>query len=412
MKTRNFVFVVTLVVLSGWTGFWIGQQRLRLSWQNWKPAVVYSKEPLASNSAAKADFGQFWIVWDRLSQLYVDKSSLDPQKMVDGAISGMVSSLGDPYTVYLPPVQNKEAKEDLGGAFEGVGIQLGFKSGQLAVVSPLEEMPAIRAGVRSGDYILHIKDVKKNVDVDTSGMSLPQAVKLIRGDRGTHVVLTLAREGVAKTWTVDLVRETIVVKSVTLEFLDKVAWLKVTRFGDRTQGEWAEAVNKILTEKGLRGVVLDLRNNPGGYLEGSVWMAGEFLSAGKLVVSQQYGDGSKQNNEVVRNGSLLKTPLVVLINAGSASASEILTGALQDHRRAKVVGVQSFGKGSVQQPEDFNGGAGLHVTVAKWLRPSGDWIDKRGVTPDVIMEYEPDPEASDSADWKSDLQLKKAVEML
>ncbi len=177
--------------------------------------------------------------------------------------------------------------------------------------------------------------------------------------------------------------------------------------------EWGEVVSRITNkEERVTGVVLDLRNNPGGYLEGAVQISGEFLSAGKLVVAQQYGDGTKQENRVGRNGALLKMPMVVIVNKGSASASEILAGALQDYKRAKIVGEKSFGKGSVQQPDDFPDGSGLHVTVAKWLRPNGEWIDKKGITPDVEVKWEPDENASDSADWKSDLQLVKAVEML
>ncbi|TSC85816.1 MAG: Uncharacterized protein G01um101416_768 [Microgenomates group bacterium Gr01-1014_16] len=415
MKFRNLILVVCLVAVSATVGYEFGQQRLKWSFKNWKPAVVVNKLPTMAGKPSDVDFGLFWTVWDKMNSEYVDKTALDATKMVNGAISGMVAAVGDPYTVFLPPVENKEAKEDLGGSFEGVGIQLGFRDGHLAVVSPLEGMPAIKAGVRAGDYILHIKDTVKDVDRDTEGMSLPEAVKLIRGPKGSKVELELLHNNNGeKPYTVELTRETIVVKSVQLEILDdEVVWLKLNRFGDRTQDEWNEVVSKIQgSGSKIQGVVLDLRNNPGGYLEGAVYVAGEFLPAGKNVVSQQYGDGTKVDDAVKRNGRLLKKPLVVLVNKGSASASEILAGALQDYKRAKIVGEQSFGKGSVQQPEDFPGGAGLHVTIARWLRPNGEWIDKKGITPDVIVKYEPDENASDSADWKSDEQLLKAVEML
>ena len=418
MKLRSWLLAVTLMVVSGTVGFELGEQKLRISFRNWKPAVVYNQTAPVDTSGAKADFSHFWVVWDKLSAEYVDKSALVPEKMVDGAISGMVAAAGDPYTVYLPPQQNKEAKEDLGGSFEGVGIQLGFKDGKLAVVSPLEGMPAVRAGVRAGDYIVHIKDDKKKVDRDTDGMSLPEAVRLIRGKKGTVVQLSLLRNGQKEPIKVDLVRNTIVVKSVEVMFLDRelseseranIAWIKLSRFGDRTQSEWGEAISRIVNnESRITGIVLDLRNNPGGYLEGAVQIAGEFLTPGKLVVAQQYGDGSKIESKVGRNGSLLKIPLVVVVNKGSASASEILAGALQDYKRAKIVGEKSFGKGSVQQPEDFADGSGLHVTVARWLRPSGEWIDKKGITPDFEVKYE----ASDSAELKDDLQLVKSIDLL
>ena len=419
MGVRKYLLLVTLITLSVSVGYWLGEQRVKLAWHGWKPGVVVNKNSIYPTAQADLDFTLFWKVWDRLGEAYVDKNALDSKKMLDGAISGMVSALGDPYTVYLPIPANKEAKEDLGGAFEGVGIQLGFRDSRLAVVTPLEGMPAIKAGVRSGDYILHIKDIAAGVDRDTDGLSLPEAVKIIRGKRGTVVELTLHRNGDKESFKVNLTRDTIVVKSVTMELLDpsagsgRVAWVKLTRFGDRTMSEWGEVVSRITNkEERVTGVVLDLRNNPGGYLEGAVQISGEFLSAGKLVVAQQYGDGTKQENRVGRNGALLKMPMVVIVNKGSASASEILAGALQDYKRAKIVGEKSFGKGSVQQPDDFPDGSGLHVTVAKWLRPNGEWIDKKGITPDVEVKWEPDENASDSADWKSDLQLVKAVEML
>ena len=411
MRFRNWILIISLVAVSGTMGYEFGQQRLKWSFENWKPAVVVNKMPTLAGKPSDVDFGLFWTVWDKMNAEYVDKTALDATKMVDGAISGMVAAVGDPYTVFLPPQENKEAKEDLGGSFEGVGIQLGFRDGHLAVVAPLPGMPAIKAGVRAGDYILNIKDVAKDVDRDTESMSLPEAVKLIRGTKGTKVELELLHNNNGeKPYTVILERETIVVKSVQTEILDgNVAWIKLTRFGDLTQDEWNTMVSGL---GDVRGIVLDLRNNPGGYLEGAVYIAGEFLPVGRNVVSQQSGDGTKVDDAVKRNGRLLKDKLVVLVNKGSASASEILAGALQDYKRAKIVGEQSFGKGSVQQPEDFPGGAGLHVTIARWLRPNGDWIDKKGITRDVVVKWEPDENASDSADWKSDKQLLKAVELL
>ena len=418
MGVRKYLLIVTLITLSVTVGYWLGEQRVRLAWQGWKPGVVVNKTPNFPTPQSDVDFSLFWRVWDRLGELYVDKNALDSKKMLDGAISGMVGAVGDPYTVYLPGQINKESKEDLGGAFEGVGIQLGYRDSRLAVVAPLEGSPAYLAGGKAGDYILHIKDVVAKMDRDTDGLSLPEAVRLIRGKKGTVVQLSLLRNGQKEPIKVDLVRNTIVVKSVEVMFLDRelseseranIAWIKLSRFGDRTQSEWGEAISRIVNnESRITGIVLDLRNNPGGYLEGAVQIAGEFLTPGKLVVAQQYGDGSKIESKVGRNGSLLKIPLVVVVNKGSASASEILAGALQDYKRAKIVGEKSFGKGSVQQPEDFADGSGLHVTVARWLRPSGEWIDKKGITPDFEVKYE----ASDSAELKDDLQLVKSIDLL
>lgn len=406
MRRSLFLILITAIIFGG-GGYLTGLGQLRFSFANYKPAVVLNKQ---STKYQDVDFAQFWTVWDKLSEQYVDKSALDPKKMVDGAISGMVSALGDPYTVFLPKTQNDEVKADLDGAFDGVGIQLGFKEKILVVVSALDGTPAKKAGIKSGDFIIHIKDLAKKIDRDTNGITLPEAVSIIRGTRGTEVELTLVRESESKPIIVKLIRDTIVVKSTTVEFKNNIAWLKLNRFGDRTQEEWLDAVEQIANRKPqITEIVLDLRNNPGGYLEGSVYIASEFLPMGKVVVTQQYGDGSKTEHKVIRTGKLLKTPLVVLVNEGSASAAEILAGALQDYKRAKIVGMKSFGKGSVQQPEDFSDGSGIHITVAKWLRPSGDWIDKIGIMPDVEVKMD-DP--STSSGQLQDVQLDKAMEML
>lgn len=394
----------------------MGERKLNISFANWKPAIVFNKSSTLVNGPADADFAMFWTVWDRVSQLYVDKSAIDSKKMVDGAIAGMVAAIGDPYTTYLTEEQNRESKEDLGGAFEGVGIQLGFKDQRLAVIAPLDGTPAVAAGVKPGDLILKIVDKVNKIDQVTDGMSVPEAVKIIRGPKGSQVSLTLLREGVEKPFDVDLTRDTILVKSVTLNWIDrpeekKIAWVKLSRYGDRTQEEWTEIVGELanLPVNQLEGIVLDLRNNPGGYLEIAAYLTGEFIKSGKLVVAQQYGDGSRIENKVDRNGRLLSTPLVVVVNEGSASAAEIMAGALQDHKRARVVGVKTFGKGSVQQPEDFADGSGVHVTVARWLRPSGEWLDKIGITPDVEVTWE---EPTDVTDYSQDPQVSKAVELL
>lgn len=399
---RKFILAIGLVVISGYVGFLFGQQKLRWEFRNWKIEAVNTEAPKG------VDFSLFWMVWDTLGEEYVDKRALDPTKMMQGAISGMVAALNDPYTVFLPPKQNEESKADLGGTFDGVGIQLGFKEKQLVVVTPLDGTPAKRAGVKAGDLIVQIKDEMKKVDRDTEEMTLPEAVGIIQGPKGTVVELTLMRDE-KEPFKVRLTRDTIIVKSVSVDLpagRQDLAVIKLSKFGDRTQEEWNEAVNKIADSGSkIQGVVLDLRNNTGGYLEGAVFVAGEFLRAGKVVVVQQYGDGSRMENKVSRNGRLVGVPLVVIVNEGSASAAEILAGALQDHKRAKIVGVKTFGKGSVQQPEDLPDGSGLHVTVAKWLLPSGRWIEKEGIKPDVEVE-------SENGNGEDDVQLERAIELL
>jgi carboxyl-terminal processing protease len=353
-----------------------------------------------------ADFSKYWEVWQRLENSYVDPSKLDYAKMTWGSMQGLAQSLEDPYTQYLPPKENKQANEDLNGSFFGVGIELGYKDGSLAVVSPLAGSPAERAGVKAGDLILHIKDEKKQVDIDTQGMSLPEAVTYIRGEKGSPVVLTLFREGGQKSFEQTITRDEIVVPSVELEFIQKngkkVAHLQLHKYGGRTDKEWLAKVAEIISANPA-GVVLDLRNNPGGYLDGAVFVASEFLTSG--VVVKQEGRKESETYNVDRKGNLTKIPLVVLVNKGSASASEITAGAIQDNKRGQIIGVQSFGKGTVQEVQDLSDGSSLHVTVAKWILPSGRWIGEEGITPDIVIEDNLETEEVDE-------QLDKAVEVV
>lgn len=360
----------------------------------------------ADGAVRAADFGRFWEVWRRLEKSYVDPTSLDYAKMTWGSMQGLAQSLGDPYTQYLPPEENKTANEDLNGSFFGVGIELGYREGTLAVVAPIAKSPAEEAGVQAGDLILHIKDEKKKLDIDTVGMSLPTAVTHIRGEKGTPIILTLYRDGEEKSFEVTIIRDEIVVPSVELSFVEregkKYAHLELHKFGGRTDKEWSAKIAEIVASKPA-GVILDLRNNPGGYLDGAVYVAAEFLKEG--IVVKQEGRSSSETFSVDRKGSLTGIPLVVLVNKGSASASEITAGALQDNKRAKIVGEQSFGKGTVQEVQDLSDGSSLHVTVAKWILPSGRWIGKEGITPDVKVE--------DNLETKDvDEQLEKAIDAL
>ncbi|KKU89149.1 MAG: Carboxyl-terminal protease [Microgenomates group bacterium GW2011_GWF2_47_9] len=338
--------------------------------------------------AEGADFSKFWEVWQRLEESFVEPELIDYREMTWGSMKGLASSLGDPYTQYLPPAQNKTANEDLNGSFYGVGIELGYKDQTLAVISPLKNSPADLAGIKAGDLILNIKDDKKGLDVETRGMTLPEAVTNIRGEKGTEVVLTLYREGIVEPFDTMIVRGEIVVPSVEVEYLSesgkKIARLSLHKFGGRTDKEWAEKVGEILANK-VDGVILDLRNNPGGYLDGAAYVSGEFLPFGETVVEQR-GRVGNEVKKVDRRGSLTTIPLVVLVNKGSASASEITAGALKDHGRAKIVGETTFGKGTVQEVQDLSDGSSLHVTIAKWMTPNGNWIDKEGIKPDVEVQ--------------------------
>ncbi len=362
---------------------------------------------IIGSDGQKADLTLFWDVWSRLEKNYLDKKVLDPKKMMYGAISGMTAALDDPYTSFFPPAENKRSKEDLSGEFSGVGIQLGFVDKTLAVMAPLPGNPAERAGIKAGDLILHIKDEANGVDKDTNGINLIDAVNYIRGKKGTTVILTIYHEKEAKSKEISLVRDTINVPSVEISWVgknEKIAQIKVNRFGDKTLEEWDKAVNEFLTKKGA-GVILDLRNNPGGYLQRAIDLGSEFIANGTIV--QQQGVDKTENFGVDRKGRLIGVPLVVMVNKGSASAAEILSGALKERLGVKLVGEKTFGKGTVQEVEDLAGGAGIHITIAKWNLPSGKNIHKEGIEPDVVVEY-----VANDKDPKADNQLDRAIEIL
>ncbi|MEK7527973.1 MAG: S41 family peptidase, partial [Patescibacteria group bacterium] len=396
-KIRNIALVLATVGVTLFLGYRIG----------WDQAMT---ESLGGN---KLDLGLMWQVRDILQKKYLDKDKIKDKEMVYGAISGLVSSLSDPYTVFLPPKENKASNEDLTGEFGGVGIQLGYKDKNLAVVAPLAKTPAEKAGLKAGDLILKIKDTEKKIDRDTAGISLDEAVTLIRGKVGTEVTLKMYREGKEETFDVVLKRDNIVVPSLEMEVKQEkgknVVWVKLYKFSEQVYKDWPSLVDKIIVEKNKNpgnfgGIILDLRNNPGGFLQASVLVASDFIRDG-VVVEQEDSSGQKITYRVEKGrGKLINEKLVVLINGGSASAAEILAGALRDYNRAKLVGEKSFGKGTVQSPEDFADGSGIHITVAKWLLPSGKNIHGEGVTPEV--------EVKAGEDLKVDLQLQKAIEEL
>lgn len=394
-QIRLTVFIIAFVILVGGIGYWLGGQGLTINIGGPQKITIDRITPADKD----LDFSLFWTVWDRLTASYLDKTALKPQEMIYGAIKGMVASLGDPYTVFLPPQENKEAKEDLNGAFEGVGIQLGYIDEQLAVIAPLSGMPAEKVGVKAGDLILKVDEQ------ETTDMTLPEAVSLIRGPKGTTVKLTLLSQGEKEPHEVSIVRSTIIVASVEVVFLEEnIAHLKLMRFGERTSDEWDEAVREILTHQPtIQGVILDLRNNPGGYLSGSVFITSEFLSSG-VVVKQEDAAGNQESYSIDRQGMLLHQSLIVLVNQGSASASEIVAGALQEYKRAMVVGEKTFGKGTIQEAEDLPGGAGLHITSARWLLPSGKSIDNNGIIPNNQIKDDPTT--------KEDEQLQEAIKLL
>jgi len=411
---RNVIIGLLLLILGGSIGFRFGQTgALPLNAQR----LLGSKVGNITNQAPPqqyedVSFATFWEVWGKLQESYLRTDKLVPVSMVNGAIAGMTAALEDPYTVYLPPADNVRTTQDLAGKFYGVGIELGYIENTLAVIAPLQDMPADKAGVQAGDLILHVKDPSKNFDQDTAGWSLSEAVEHIRGDKDTDVTLTLFRQNTetpseAKPFDVTLARGEVIVKTVDLEFVEhngkRVAHIKVSRFGERTPGEWDRAVNQILeNQQNLTGVVVDLRNNPGGFFDGAIALSSEFIESGVVVI--QKGKFSQQEYEAIGEARLANIPLVVIVNKGSASASEIMAGALRDQRNVKLIGEKTFGKGTVQDQFSLSNGGGMHVTIAEWLTPNGDLIHEKGIAVDV--------EANDNLDTPEDELLFTAIEQI
>lgn len=347
----------------------------------------------------------FWEVWQLLERDYLETAEIDESKMMDGAISGMVWGLGDPYTMYLPPEDNSKAEEDLAGSFYGVGIELAYIDGVVGIIAPLSGSPGEKAGLLAGDMIIHVKDEKAGLDEDTTKWTLDDAVKKIRGPKGTPVVLSIYRKSDNSNQEITIIREEIIVESVILEFPEvngkKIAHLKLAKFGDRTLDEWNKAVNEILRQKSqIVGVVLDLRNNPGGFFDVSIDVASDFVKSG-VIVSQKSKYNTKNYNSTGK-ARLAGIPTVALVNKGSASASEIVAGALRDDAKIKLIGEQTFGKGTVQDRRELRNGGGLHITVGRWLTPSGNWIHDDGLKVDV--------EVAQNYDTPEDEVLLKAVE--
>jgi carboxyl-terminal processing protease len=415
-KIRNVILIIGAVVLIGGIGYRLGEKHATTIIQ--QPATVVGIE---APDSVRVDFSLFWDVWQRIHTFYIDRSSIDTQKLVWGAISGMVNALDDPYTVFLPPKENESFKEDIGGSFQGIGAQLGLKDGKIIIQTPLKGSPAEKMGLKPMDWILKVDSE------DTVGWTLTQAVTKIRGTKGTPVTLSILHDKADKPIDITITRDDIVVPSVEswiklpkditeivgvpgvsriLGTNKRIAYIYLSRFGDRTNEEWLKAVATIVEAErtGVDGLVFDLRNNPGGYLDGAVFIASEFIKSG-TIVTQTNSDGTKETLAVNRKGQLTTIPMVVLINKGSASAAEIVAGALKDYKRATIVGETSFGKGSVQSPQELKGGAGVHITTGKWLLPNGDWINKKGITPDVEVKM-------DTFEATQDAQLAKAIELL
>jgi len=325
------------------------------------------------------DFSLFWEAWDKLK----DKAIVapDPQKMIYGSVSGLMSSLGDPYTTFFTPEDNKRFKEDIQGEFSGIGVEIISKNGLLTVVAPLTQSPAEKAGIKAGDIITKVGDTK------TSEIGFNEAINLIRGEKGTKVKLEIARSDVYTPIEFEIVRDTIIVKSVEwksyTESGKNLMYVKVSQFGDDTDQLFGQFADEVVKNK-PDGIIVDLRNDPGGYLETAINLSSYFLDGG-VVVQEEGKDKTIKQYKVSKPARLKNIKTVILVNQGSASASEIFSGALQDRKVATLIGEKTFGKGSVQELIELSDGSAAKITVAKWSTPNGRQINQLGIEPDIAV---------------------------
>ena len=374
---------------------------------------VTNKDALPEYLTEDVNFDLFWQVWQYVQDKYVE-SDVPETQLFYGALRGLVASLEDPYSVFLEPELSEEFEQELSGNFEGIGAEIGIKNDQLTLIAPLPRTPADQAGLQPGDKILAIDGES------TAGIALDYAVSQIRGEKGSQVILTILREGSDESRDVPIVRDRIEIDSVKFTRKDPqgqqpdvenflingdIAYIKLLYFNENTLADWNKTVQKVL-EANPRGIIFDLRNNPGGFLSSAIEIAGEWVN-GKTVVLERLQSGDQVEHSAARRARFDSIPTVVLVNGGSASGSEIVAGALQDYGAATIVGETTFGKGSVQDLREFIDGSSVKLTIAEWLTPNGRTINKEGITPDIEVEL-----TEENYSNGVDPQLEKAIELL
>lgn len=387
--------IVSIAVFSFVIGVYAAQKKV--------VRIPFGNRNVAEAATVKnTDLDLFFSVWNTLKDKSIYAKNVKDEDMIYGAIEGLAASLGDPYTQFMPPQKAKEFNESISGSFDGIGAEVGIKEQILTIIAPLKDSPAQIAGIRSGDKIISIDGIS------TADMNIDNAISKIRGKKGTVVDLEIYRAGEKETRNIKVTRDTIVVPTIKTEIKDGVFIIHIYTFGEKVKTEFANAV-KEYNKSNLPYLIIDLRDDPGGYLDAAVDISSYFVPKGKTIVSEDFVKNSKKQVHVSYGYNDLKNKsnVVVLIDGGSASASEIVAGALRDNKIAKLVGVKSFGKGSVQELLPMKNGTNLKITIAKWLTPNGDAIDKNGIKPDIEVKR-----IYDDKNPKLDNQLDKAIEIV
>ncbi len=386
-------FIIGAVIFSG--GVFVGfSERPEVE----KISDLFNKE---TGKNPEIDFSPFWKAWNIVNEKYVSGDKIDEQKMIWGAVQGMVKSLDDPYTVFFPPEEKKLFESEVKGDFEGIGIEIGLRKNILTVIAPLKGTPAFKAGIKTGDKVLKINDK------DAIDLTVEDAVRLIRGKKGTVVTLVILREGEDETREIKVSRDTINIPVIDTEIKEnRIFVIKLYSFSENSPVAFRAALRTMIESKSDK-LILDLRSNPGGYLEAAVDVASWFLPMGKTVAKEQFNDGREVVYRSKGYNIFDKLPMVILVNQGSASASEILAGALKEHKIATLVGEKTFGKGSVQELVSVSDDTSLKVTIARWLTPSGLSISKEGLKPDMEVKM-----TKEDFEAGRDPQMKKAMEIL
>lgn len=394
MKSTNIAYVV-VAIFFGFLGFGGG---FLFGQSPWAPVNVFTAVEVRQGTpeSARATFEPFWEVWHLINNRYVDQP-LDNVVLMEGAIEGMLASLGDDNTRYLSPRDEARARQDMQGEISGIGAEVEMRGEHIVIVSPIDDSPAARAGLRPGDIILEADGV------DLRGMDLIEGVEYVRGPEGTAVTLLVERDG--EQFEVEIIRARIRIDSVTGEMLDdNIAYVRINRFGERTGSELESYLTDLLGQNPI-GLIVDVRRNPGGSLDAALDVTDQFLPGGKILI-ERFGDGRERIFEATNNGLATAIPLVVLIDEGSASAAEVLAGAIRDQDRGILIGEPTFGKGTVQSWQPLSNGGGVRITIARWLTPNESWIDQTGLAPDIAISL---PEVENFEDFV-DTQLETAVD--